>query len=366
MQINKNSTPLINKLVKKSRAKSNTLYVCTHDGEFHADDVLSTALLAIYVCEPNGLNLNIIRSSNPEDMANATIVYDVGGGEFDHHGEPKRHHTNGVPFAACGLLLEQLEADDDTRKFMYEELIYAVERNDNLFKTRMPGSGTNFLRFIKYFRPTIGEDRSRDALNNAFVEAVNTTIPIVKRLIAQAHASVNSYRLIKRKGEDYYGFKIMDEVSKELLIDIDHTDTFSGYGIAFQSRNGLWTVKINTNRNGWIVRFPYAWSDPATGAAAMKESGLHGLIRVTRGGRQLLCESLETAQKIMRMVHFAITRHLNTETAIPIFLQEDTVNTGREPDPEDDDDDEQDAPEEDFDCPEELRQGMTQDWSKIY
>ena len=366
MQTEKPNTPLINKLVKKSHGKSNTLNVCTHDGEFHADDVLSTALLAVYVCEPYGLSLNITRTSDPEEMAKATIVYDVGNGEFDHHREPKRHHTNGIPFAACGLLLEQLEVDDDVRKFLYEELVYAVEKNDNLFKARNTGpAGSNFLRFVKYFRPTLNEDRSPDAINNAFLDAVNTTIPIVKRLIAQAHASVNSYRLIKRKGEDYYGFKIMDEVSKELLINIDTTDTFSGYGIAFQSRNGLWTVKINTNRNGWIVRFPFAWSDPATGAAAMKESGLRGLIRVTRGGRQLLCESLETAQKIMRMVHFAITRHLNTETAIPLFLQEDTVNTGREPDPEDDDD-EQDAPEEDFDCPEELRQGMTQDWSKIY
>lgn len=323
MQINKNSTPLINKLVKKSRAKSNTLYVCTHDGEFHADDVLSTALLAIYVCEPNGLNLNIIRSSNPEDMANATIVYDVGGGEFDHHGEPKRHHTNGVPFAACGLLLEQLEADDDTRKFMYEELIYAVERNDNLFKTRMPGSGTNFLRFIKYFRPTIGEDRSRDALNNAFVEAVNATIPIIKRLIAHAKASVNTYRLIKQRGEDYYGFKIVEDASKEMLINIDTTDSFTGYGIAFQSRNGMWTVKINTNRHGWIVKFPFAWSEPETGKQTMQESGLTGLLRVTRGGRQLLCRTFVEAQRVMRLIHFAITKRLNTEQAIPIFLQED-------------------------------------------
>ena len=32
------------------------------------------------------------------------IVYDVGGGMFDHHQEPRETRPNGVPYAAFGLL----------------------------------------------------------------------------------------------------------------------------------------------------------------------------------------------------------------------------------------------------------------------
>ncbi len=38
------------------------------------------------------------------------IVYDVGGGMFDHHSEPRETRPNGVPYAAFGLLWQELGA----------------------------------------------------------------------------------------------------------------------------------------------------------------------------------------------------------------------------------------------------------------
>ena len=42
------------------------------------------------------------RLCRPDDFDG--IVYDVGGGMFDHHSEPRECRPNGVPYAAFGLL----------------------------------------------------------------------------------------------------------------------------------------------------------------------------------------------------------------------------------------------------------------------
>ena len=73
----------------------------THGGIFHADDVFATALLKIL-----NPNIEIIRGNQiPENFDG--IIYDIGGGEFDHHQKDKRIRENGIPYAAFGLLWEK-------------------------------------------------------------------------------------------------------------------------------------------------------------------------------------------------------------------------------------------------------------------
>ena len=70
----------------------------THGGKFHADDVFSTALLQIV--RPD---IQVTRGFAVPDRFDG-IVYDIGGGMFDHHSEPRETRPNGVPYAAFGLL----------------------------------------------------------------------------------------------------------------------------------------------------------------------------------------------------------------------------------------------------------------------
>lgn len=58
----------------------------THGGKFHADDILSTCLLRYSFPEIKISRVN--RVSSDMTLENGVIVYDVGGGEFDHH--PRR------------------------------------------------------------------------------------------------------------------------------------------------------------------------------------------------------------------------------------------------------------------------------------
>ena len=63
------------------------LTIATHSGPFHADDVMATALLRVFV----DAQATVVRTRDPEQMAPADVVIDVGGvfdpdtRRFDHH-----------------------------------------------------------------------------------------------------------------------------------------------------------------------------------------------------------------------------------------------------------------------------------------
>lgn len=83
------------------------MFIATHSGSFHADDVFAVAVLT--EVEPG--QLSVIRTRSPEDIARCTYAVDVGGeydptkGRFDHHQKGfAERRANGTPYAAAGLV----------------------------------------------------------------------------------------------------------------------------------------------------------------------------------------------------------------------------------------------------------------------
>ena len=121
------------------------LNLFTHDGQFHADEVFATAMFSIMAEE-----INVVRggdSSLPEDAEN-WIIYDVGGGELDHHTPENKeangtHPGTGIPYAACGLvwknyheeILRALDCDEEIIERVYNKLettlILGIDAEDN-------------------------------------------------------------------------------------------------------------------------------------------------------------------------------------------------------------------------------------------
>ena len=90
----------MNELLKKIRLKDASAF--THSGKFHADDVFSSALLLYLNPE-----ITILRGNKvPEDFDG--IIFDIGRGRYDHHQKDSRIRENGIPYAAFGLLWEEL------------------------------------------------------------------------------------------------------------------------------------------------------------------------------------------------------------------------------------------------------------------
>lgn len=132
----------------------------THGGKFHADDVFSAALLLYLNPE-----IQIARGNKvPENYDG--IVFDIGRGEYDHHQLDSRIRDNGVPYAAFGLLWEQLGAGilgEELAQEFDEAFIQPLDNNDNT------GEKNELATLIGNFNPTWDASISGD---EAFFRAV--------------------------------------------------------------------------------------------------------------------------------------------------------------------------------------------------
>ena len=167
------------------------LIIGTHNAMFHTDELVACALFAILY---DG-NIKIIRTRNPEKLAECDIVVDIGGGAFDHH-MPGGNGTreNGIPYASAGLvfkdfgytILSKLSCPDDLLEKCFElvdkQIIEDVDKIDN-------GIDTNSrLDFIKSFNPKWFE--SFDFIDQKFNEALMCATSIIKNLISEIIANV--------------------------------------------------------------------------------------------------------------------------------------------------------------------------------
>lgn len=169
-------------------AGKNTEKGFTHGGIFHADDVFATALLRIL-----NPDIKITRGFTvPHDFTG--IVYDIGGGKYDHHQKDSRVRKNGVPFAAFGLLWEQfgneLLDEEDAQEFD-KHFVQPLDCSDNTGEE-------NVLSLIIADRiPTWQEDSGQ--MDEAFWEAVGFAKEILERRFRQIRADREAYEIVYQK-----------------------------------------------------------------------------------------------------------------------------------------------------------------------
>lgn len=148
----------------------------THAGKFHADDVFSTALLQIV--RPD---IEIVRSFEVPDNFNG-IVFDIGGGMFDHHTEPRAVRLNGTPYAAFGLLWQVFGAQlvgAHQARLLDENFIQPLDLNDNT------GQDNALADAISSFNPVWDQKQDPD---ECFWRAVAVAKQILENEIAAANA----------------------------------------------------------------------------------------------------------------------------------------------------------------------------------
>lgn len=170
----------------------------THAGTFHADEVFASIILSKIID-----NLVITRVSEvPEDIDDK-IVYDIGGGKFDHHqlgGNGQRE--DGILYSSCGLIWKEYgklllekrnyENIDEIFNILDKDLIEYIDANDNGIFPNIDTS-YNFVhlsKLISEFNSKWNEDIDNDinfikAVNFADVIFENTLKSIVSKLNAK-------------------------------------------------------------------------------------------------------------------------------------------------------------------------------------
>lgn len=106
----------------------NKKVLVTHSGSFHADDVFAYAVLnELYP------NHELIRSRNKEDWEKGDIIFDVGGGKFDHHTIEKVYRENEIPYASFGLIWREFGEEYLMKRFEYHQIEEAHKMVDVSF-----------------------------------------------------------------------------------------------------------------------------------------------------------------------------------------------------------------------------------------
>lgn len=161
----------MNQLLEMIRQKDASAF--THSGKFHADDVFSSALLLYLNPE-----ITITRGNKvPEDFDG--IVFDIGRGRYDHHQKDSRIRENGIPYAAFGLLWEDLGCEilgDELAEKFDEAFVQPLDNNDNT------GEKNELASLIGSFNPSWDENGGTD---EAFFRAVSVANMILENKFAR-------------------------------------------------------------------------------------------------------------------------------------------------------------------------------------
>jgi uncharacterized UPF0160 family protein len=173
--------------------------VGTHDGRFHADEVMATAILKEI------FELELVRTRDDKALKELDIVYDVGDGEFDHHQVDKEFRESGTPYAASGLIWRKYGRDvvrinapdfsDDeiynVFRYIDRNLIEAIDASDNGIRAAMSIIPTpNISSIISNFNPPWDADTENE--DEYFHQAVKLADIVLGNALAQQISTVKA------------------------------------------------------------------------------------------------------------------------------------------------------------------------------
>lgn len=167
--------------------------VGTHDGSFHADEVTACALLLKWGLVDRD---KIVRTRDPEKLANCEYVCDVGGVYdpkqklFDHH---QADYQGALSSAGMILLylLKEGKMPHDEYQLLNNSIILGVDAHDNGVEAQLPGVCT-YSQLISNFTP-IEYDSSPEVQDAAFFQALDFASAHLERLI-ERYRYIHSFK----------------------------------------------------------------------------------------------------------------------------------------------------------------------------
>jgi len=152
----------------------------THSGKFHTDDILSTVFLRKF--NPS-IEIERVDEYEADDFDDEILAYDIGLGEFDHHGEFREINDYGHPFSAFGKLWRAY-GREFLENYGFKNVDLAFEKFDLYYVSKVDqgdNEGYNSIEtkfyeneLITKFNPSWFEKKmNNNAINEQFVKAVD-------------------------------------------------------------------------------------------------------------------------------------------------------------------------------------------------
>lgn len=181
----------------------------THGSTFHADDVFACATLNLMK-----LVSSLIRTTNPDKLANCDIRFDVGRkynpktGDFDHHQEDGAGiRPNGIPYASFGLIWKEFGAacggSEETASIVDYRLVQVVDAVDVGFDLYSDLNIPNVCPYtlsdmVANFNPPWHEKAQPEDFLRQFLIAVGVAKAIIQNEIALAKGVPEAREIIAR------------------------------------------------------------------------------------------------------------------------------------------------------------------------
>ena len=243
----------------------------THNGTFHCDEVFSTILFSkllekVIVC----------RTSDLEKITGEQYVYDVGGGELDHHqfgGNGERE--NGVKYSSCGLVWKKFGKEiikiytdkniDEIWNMMDRNLIQCIDAGDN---GQIPTIDTEYrmvqiANIISEFNPNWDEDANPD---EKFMEAIKLADVVFTNEIKNVISKVNAKEKVEKAiSNSKDGIMTLEKFLpwKEILLESNSNKAKLINFVIFPSNRGGYNIYTVPERLGSFESrklFPKEWA----------------------------------------------------------------------------------------------------------
>jgi uncharacterized UPF0160 family protein len=245
----------------------------THAGTMHADDVFSAALL-----KHVNRYVKIIRVNDVKEIPNDFngIVFDIGGGKYDHHGALSEIRENGTPYASFGLLWREYWPNFVSAKqaeIIDERFIQPLDLSDNI------GMHSDIAEIVDLYNLNWDEQYKDDKkmTDVQFASAVDIAYKILARMFFRAEANDKAEKAIN---------KIVQESAGKQIIVLDRyipwrdqfIDTDAKF-VVYPSNRGEWNAQVVKMEKGITtakIDFPAEWAG-LRGENLENVSGIKGL-----------------------------------------------------------------------------------------
>lgn len=241
----------------------------THAGKFHADDVFSTALVSLV--QPDYTLKRVPKVT--DDMINDyTLIYDIGGKEYDHHqpnAEWRTEEEGGIKYAAFGLLWRELGADllgsEDLAEKFDKDFVQIIDNTDNTGEPNMLSTQ------VSMFSPAWDEEQDFDTAFNKAVEWAREILArSINNMISTKRAEQYIINAVNDAHEEGHGnVIILDKFApyagtlaaiNDTLADVDKVKFVVYPSIREKGAYNAMTVKESSASNIDLCPFPEEWA----------------------------------------------------------------------------------------------------------
>lgn len=261
----------------------------THSGTFHADEVLATVLLGKIFPEVRLCRMREI----PNDISPDAIVYDIGGGKYDHHQRNfDECRENGIKYSSFGLLwrefgrvyLRKMEVQDEEKVFeaFDVDFVQGIDAMDNgqlrRNKTEEPllVKTASLSAVISSFNPSWDEHVDE---NLRFYEALKMAEVIFDNFMRRTISKISATEKVEAKIHDSRdGIMILDEFCpwQDSIFESKDPKAMKLLYVVFPSNRGGYNVQAVPEQLGSFRQrkpLPSNWSG-LSGKEFIKKSGV--------------------------------------------------------------------------------------------